>query len=398
MKPFLYTVCPRPPHPTRDGSSIRNYHLLRALAEDFRVRAFVLVPSRRSDVGGDLPAGVEAEFFPQAARQLRQAGALAATAAGRAYSPFLYRSRPLTARLSQLAAAEHPRWIVAHSYHVAPLALDARAPVWIDFHNLDSELWRRMGESASSRLSRMFARSQAPRVSRVEAQLVGRAAGISCVSEREADQLGALASGVPRLVVPNGVDLERYAFRAEPAAEEIAFYVGDLTWPPHAEGIAWFRREVWPLVVRSRPNARAEVMGRGTVAGKIGGDSFTFLGEGDDTRPHWRTAAVAVVPLRAAAGTRLKILEAAACGVPVVSTSIGAEGLDLADGAEIRIADTPEEFAGAVSRLLEDPGARRRQAAAARKKVESRYGWSAIGRSFSRELLRRDAGKRGGRG
>jgi glycosyltransferase involved in cell wall biosynthesis len=203
--------------------------------------------------------------------------------------------------------------------------------------------------------------------------------------------LEALAPDVPRLVVPNGVDLERYAFRAEPAAEEIVFYVGDLTWPPHAEGIAWFRREVWPLVIRARPNARAHVMGRGTVAGKVGGDGFTFLGEGGDTRPHWRTAAVAVVPLRAAAGTRLKILEAAACGVPVVSTSVGAEGLDFADGFEIRLADTPVEFAAAVSRLLGDPDARRRQAAAARRKVEDRYDWRTIGRSFSRELLRREA-------
>jgi glycosyltransferase involved in cell wall biosynthesis len=395
-KPFLYTVCPRPPHPTRDGSSIRNYHLLRALAEDFRVRAFVLVPARGREFGAALPAGVEAELFPQPARRLRQAAALAATAAGRAYSPLLYRSRRLSTRLRQLAADEEPSWIVAHSYHVAPLALDARAPLWIDFHNLDSELWRRMGESASTRLSRMFARSQAPRVSRVEAQLVGRASGISCVSEREAEHLGAFAPGVPRIVVPNGVDLERYSFRAEPAPAEIVFYVGDLTWPPHAEGIAWFRRRVWPLVVRSRPNARARVMGRGTVAGKVAGDGFRFLGEGDDTRPHWREAAVAVVPLRAAAGTRLKILEAAASGVPVVSTSIGAEGLDLVDGAEIRLADTPEEFAGAVSQLLEDPEARRRQASAARRKVESRYGWSGIGRSFSSELMRRHAGKRGG--
>jgi glycosyltransferase involved in cell wall biosynthesis len=390
MKPFLYTVCPRPPHPTRDGSSIRNFHLLRALAEDFRVRAFVLVPSRRRERSEDLPPGVEAELFPQPARQIRQAAALAASAAGRAYSPFLYRSRPLSARLRQLAAVEKPRWIVAHSYHVAPLALDAYGPLWIDFHNLDSELWRRMGESASSRVSRMFARSQAPRVSRVEGELVLRASGISCVSEREAAYLAELAPDVPRVVVPNGVDLDRYAFRAEPAPEEIVFYVGDLTWPPHAEGIAWFRREAWPLVVRSRPNACAHVMGRGTVAGKPGGDGFTFLGEGNDTRPHWQTAAVAVVPLRAAAGTRLKILEAAACGVPVVSTSVGAEGLDLVDGSEILLADTPAEFAGAVSRLLGDPDARRLQAAAARRKVEDRYGWGSIGRSFSRELLRRE--------
>jgi glycosyltransferase involved in cell wall biosynthesis len=98
------------------------------------------------------------------------------------------------------------------------------------------------------------------------------------------------------------------------------------------------------------------------------------------------------VPLLAAAGTRLKILEAAASGVPVVSTSVGAEGLDLVNGAEIRIADGAADFAGAVSELLGDPEARRRQAFAARRTVEGRYGWASIGRSFSRELLRRMAG------
>jgi glycosyltransferase involved in cell wall biosynthesis len=100
------------------------------------------------------------------------------------------------------------------------------------------------------------------------------------------------------------------------------------------------------------------------------------------------------VPLRAAAGTRLKILEAAACGVPVVSTSVGAEGLELSDGREIRLADSPAGFAGAVAELLADPSARRRQAAAARRRVEEKYGWESIGRTFSRELLRRSVEKR----
>lgn len=389
MKPLLYTVCPRPPHPTRDGSSIRNFHLLLAFAEDFRVRAFVLLPAHLREAPAELPAGVDVERFPQAPRPMRRAAALAATAAGRAYSPFLYRSRPLAARLRTLAAREKPAWIVAHSYHVAPLALDAFGPLWIDFHNLDSELWRRMGESASSRLSRAFARSQAPRVSRIEKDLVARAAGISCVSEREESLLAELAPNVPRIVVPNGVDLARYPFRSEPAAEEIVFYVGDLAWAPHAEGMAWFRSEVWPLVARWRPDARAEVLGRGGSDTGEGADRFSFLGEGSDTRPHWARAAVAVVPLHAAAGTRLKILEAAACGVPVVSTSIGAEGLELSDGEHIRIADSAAGFAAAVGDLLADPGARRRQAAAARRRVEEKYGWDSIGRAFSGELLRR---------
>jgi len=395
MKPLVYAICPRPPHPTRDGSSIRNFHLLRSLADDFRVRAFVLLPSHLREMRDELPPGVEVERFPQAPRPLRRAAALAATAAGRAYSPFLYRSRLLAARLRNLASKEKPFWIIAHSYHVAPLAPDAFGPLWIDFHNLDSELWRRMGESASSRLARAFARSQAPRVSRVEAILVARAAGISCVSQREASLLARLAPNVPRLLVPNGVDLERYQFRSEPAPEEIVFYVGDLAWPPHAEGMAWFRREVWPLVVRARPSARAEVLGRGAPRAGNDEEHFAFLGEGGDTRPHWARAAVAVVPLQAAAGTRLKILEAAACGVPVVSTSVGAEGLELSDPSEIRMADDPEGFARAVTGLLADPDARRRQAVAARRRVEQLYGWDSIGRSFSRELVARRAETRG---
>jgi glycosyltransferase involved in cell wall biosynthesis len=192
---------------------------------------------------------------------------------------------------------------------------------------------------------------------------------------------------VPRLVVPNGVDLDRYSFRPEPAPEEVVFYVGDLTWPPHAQGMAWFRREIWPHIERARPGARAEIVGRGMAPGRDG--RFTYFGEGDDTRPHWSRAAVAVVPLRAAAGTRLKILEAAACGVPVVSTSVGAEGLDFRDGAEIRIADRAPGFAEAVTELLADPDRRRRQAEAARRRVEERYGWKAIGSAFARELRRR---------
>ena len=103
---------------------------------------------------------------------------------------------------------------------------------------------------------------------------------------------------------------------------------------------------------------------------------------------------MAVVPLQAAAGTRLKILEAAACGVPVVSTSVGAEGLELSDPGEIRIADDAERFARAVTELLADADARRRQGVAARRRVEELYGWDSIGRSFSRQLRRRAEARR----
>jgi polysaccharide biosynthesis protein PslH len=392
MKPLLYSVLPRPPHPTRDGLAIRNYHLLSGLAEEFRVRAFALAPPHLAG-RGEYPPGVEIEEIPQAGAALRRAAALTRSLlTGEAFPPLLYRSPRLAARLSDRVAGSRPAWIVAHSYHVAATALESEAPVWVDFHNVDSEIWRRMGERASGLAGVLF-RAQAPRVARVERDLAGRAAGASCVSERDARALAA-AGAASACVVRNGVDLVRYAFREEPSTEQRIFFVGDLSWPPNAEGIRWFCEEVWPLLARLSPSARVEILGRGAGARlstlmRNPPAGVAFLGEGDDTRPHWGRAAVAIVPLLEGGGTRLKILEAAACGVPVVSTAIGAEGLDFVAGEEILLGDGAEAFAAAVARLLGDAGARRSQVAAARRRVEAEYDWREIGRRFAGELTRR---------
>jgi glycosyltransferase involved in cell wall biosynthesis len=171
------------------------------------------------------------------------------------------------------------------------------------------------------------------------------------------------------------------------------FFVGDLTWPPNADAVRHFSREIWPRVRGGAPSARAEILGRGGRAGLVAGESISLLGEGADTRPHWARAAVAVVPLRSGGGSRLKILEAAASGVPVVSTTVGAEGLELLPDREILIADTPAAFADSILRLLREPDLRRRLGAAAREKVVARYGWDRIGREFARALAQK-AGER----
>ena len=305
-----------------------------ALAGEFRVRAFALVdpdPDRR--YAGEAPPGVELESVPQTPRGRRRAAALAGSlVGGGAYSARLYRSALLERRLAVAAREERPAWVLAHSYHVAPAALSTGAPVWIDFHNLDSEIWKRVAETAGSPARRAFARLQAPRVARLESELAAAASGISCVSERDAGAIRALGARAVPIVAPNGVDLERYAMRAAQPEGEVVFFVGDLSWPPNAEAVRWLRDRVWPELVRRRPKARAEILGRGAppdLAPHASGNGFVLLGEGGDTRPHWARASVAVVPLLAGGGTRLKILEAAASGVPVVATPVGAEGLEL---------------------------------------------------------------------
>jgi len=397
VRPLLVSVLPRPPHPTRDGLAIRNHALLSALAEDFRVRAFTL-RDRDRDYAPEPPSGVELEEVPQVRRGRRRAAALAGSLlVGGAYSERLYRSAALSRRVADAVRSEPSAWVVAHSYHVAPAALASGRPVWIDFHNLDSEIWRRVAETARSAGERLFARIQAPRVAELEGRLARAASAVSCVSDRDADALRRIGARAAPRVVPNGVDLSRYEMRPSQPPGEIVFFVGDLSWPPNAEAVRWLRDRVWPELRRRRPGASAEILGRGAPPDLAADapDGFRLLGEGGDTRPHWARAAVTVVPLLAGGGTRLKIVEAAACGVPVVSTSVGAEGLELHGGIDILLRDDPAGFAEAVATLLADPAAARRQAEAARTRVETTYDWRAIGRGFAEAVRAAASASRG---
>jgi glycosyltransferase involved in cell wall biosynthesis len=393
MKAPLISILPRPPHPTRDGLAIRNYHLLRALAESFSVKAFTLRAPHLP--AGEYPAGVDVTEVPQPRRESRRVVAAAASLAlGEAYSARMYRSTALDEALAAAVRGSRPAWVVAHAYHVGPAALAASRPAWIDFHNVDSRIWARMGETGRSLASRVFARRQVPPVERFERDLLEGADGVSCVSSVDEGEMRRLAPNVRPLVVPNGVDLTRYGFRGRAPASASPeerhssgplVFVGDLTWPPNAEGLAWFAEGVWPLLRSS--GLRVEVLGRGAPAELVRlAPEWTFLGEGGDTRPLWTRAAAAIVPLLAGGGTRLKILEAAASGAPVVSTTVGAEGLGFADGSEILLRDDPAGFADAVLRLAGDRAFAEGLAAAARARVEREFDWRAIGERLARRL------------
>ena len=235
---------------------------------------------------------------------------------------------------------------------------------------------------------RWFARVQEDRVLDVEGAAARAANGLSCVSERDAEALRAFGGRAVPLVVPNGVDLVRHAFRRESPRGETVLFIGDLSWPPNADGVRWLVSHVWPRVRSRRPGARLAIVGRSAPADLVrgGGPDVVFAGEGGDARAYWLEAAVAAVPLLSGGGTRLKILEAAATGVPVVSTRVGAEGLEFTDETEILRRDDAEPFADAVVSLLADRVAAGRQAAAARARVEAQYGWGPIGEAFARAL------------
>ncbi len=187
----------------------------------------------------------------------------------------------------------------------------------------------------------------------------------------------------PLQVLPNGVDLDENV--PEPHAHydpDGLVYNGAPSFAANADAARWFAEAILPIIQRQRPAARLTVTGRcdtlGTDDALRHAPGVTLTGFLEDVRPAVRGAAACVVPLRQGGGTRLKILEAMALGVPVVSTARGAEGLGVTDGEDILLADDPAAFAAAALRLMGDSALRARLGAAGRRLVESRYGWDAL--------------------
>jgi glycosyltransferase involved in cell wall biosynthesis len=190
---------------------------------------------------------------------------------------------------------------------------------------------------------------------------------------------------------PTGVDLEYFSPpAAAPRAADLVF-VGSMDWAPNIEGAEWFVREVLPLIRRRRPECSV------SLAGRKPGRAILDLAKVDariavtgtvpDIRPHVWGAAVSIVPLLTGGGTRLKIFEAMAARIPVVSTTIGAEGLPVEHGTHLYLADDPQSFAARCVELMENPDSRSRLTAAAWDLVSSRFSWDAAALEFERLLL-----------
>jgi glycosyltransferase involved in cell wall biosynthesis len=212
-------------------------------------------------------------------------------------------------------------------------------------------------------------------------QLVASTTRTTVVSERERQCLGDAGCDVSRIaIVPNGVSREHLDVSVPKSAGTL-IYSGSLTYAPNFDAVQFFVTEVLPRVRAARSRVTLSVTGShaGVSLHPLERDGVTFTGLVPDIE--WRVARseICVVPLRLGGGTRLKILEAMALGTPVVSTSKGAEGLDLKQGEHLLIADGPDAFARAVIDLLEDPDRARALAANARRLIAERYTWNRIG-------------------
>jgi len=264
-----------------------------------------------------------------------------------------------------------------------------KVPVLCDWHNIESEIQGRYAENYSGRLRSVYARRTAQLLRRSEQEFLRLGDAHTVCSERERQVLLALEPTARIAVIDNGVDVAYFSHTQRlPAGPRLNLvYVGLMEYHANVDAVTYFAREIWPRVRQLRPELHFVIVGarpRPEVVILAKQPGITVTGTVEDLRPYYRQALAAVVPLRVGGGTRLKILEAMAAGTPVISTALGAEGLQVKNGEELVLADTPALMANAVAGLYEDSSEWRRLAENGRKLVLSRYDWPVIGEKLTR--------------
>ena len=264
------------------------------------------------------------------------------------------------------------------------------APVTLFQHNVEALIWQRRQQHATNPAARWYLATQARRMEKFEGEVCRAVRAIVAVSEHDAGIMRREYGAKRVSAVPTGVDIEYFArpSQAEPKADLV--FVGSMDWMPNVDGARWLVGEVLPLIRRKWPNCTVAIAGRRPTAELVAmaqrDPGIIVTGTVPDIRPWLWGSAVSIVPLRIGGGTRIKIYEAMAAGTPVVSTTIGAEGLDVSHNETILLADTPADFADACLALLSDRAEHGRIAAAAFERVSTRYSWDAAVTAFERTL------------
>ena len=382
-------------HPTDRGGQIRTLGTLKELHKRHTIHFAALNtagnPEGLERSGEYSSACTCVEHTPPARNSLRMLPQLAANL----LSPMplavsRYASAELKRRLTELVRRQQFDSIVCDFLAAAPNMPDLSQSVLFQ-HNVETTIWQRHAEQATSSLRRRFFAMQAGKMEAYEREVSRRSKYVIAVSALDAERMRSMFAIDRVKAVSTGVDLDY--FRRPDAQHETAFsggadliFCGSMDWLPNVDAVEHFLIEILPIIRQQRPQTTVVIAGRSpdprVLRAAESLEGVTVTGKVPDMRPYLWASSVSIVPIRIGGGTRLKVYECMASSLPVVSTTVGAEGLAYTDEQDILIADTPAGFAERCLRLLADDDRRRSMAAHALRLVERSFSWASATEEF----------------
>ncbi len=385
--------------PVDTGGKIRSYNILRFLAKnkDHEVTLLSYYGGRRDP---DYEAALAKEI-PGSETVYTAAPDSNAMQRGADYLRRLPRRAPYAVSKFTHPAVQTTvaRWLSSGRFDVAVcdfLSASANFPARLPVpcvlfqHNVESSLWQRMAAMESNPIKKLSFTIESAKMTRYERATLGRFHHVIAVSEHDRRQMLQMNPASEITVVPTGVDTQKFNVApASSAQPPRVVFTGSMDWEPNVDAVDYFCAEIWPRIRAEFPDAIFQIVGRNPFAKvqRLASASVEVTGTVPSVAEYLEKASVVVVPLRIGGGTRLKIFEAMAMGKALVSTSIGAEGLEVESGRDLLLADDASSFAGAVILLLRDAAIRRKFEEAA-VRLAAQYDWSRVVEQFA-EVLRK---------
>ena len=391
----LLFLTPQLPYPPHKGTSMRNLYLMRHLAQHHRIRllSFLEEDQNAAWVSRLQALGIQVDMVPAPRRSSRLSRLLTTFFSPQPDMALRLASAKFADRLRALLRENSFAAVQIEGLEMAPYmkVVQEEAPgvlLVLDDHNAEYLLQRRAYEVARSSVrawtEALYSFIQWHKLRSYERAACARAQLVVTVSEPDRRAVESLGVKTPVAVVPNGIDPEYYARMGRKETDErrshILVFTGTMDFRPNVDAMVWFCHRVLPLIQLQDPRVNLLIVGRNPARAVrwLARASITVTGAVPDVRNYLLDAQVYVVPIRIGGGVRFKMLEALASGIPVVSTSLGAEGIAAVPEEHFLLADDPQTFAQQVMRLLRDPELAQGLAARGIKLVREHYDWQHI--------------------
>lgn len=357
-------LCNKPPYPPVDGGTIAMHSITRGLlAAGCEVRVLTVEtdkhPLRREALTDEYrqQTRIEAVYVDLGVKPLPALGAMMC---GESYHVKRYVSDAFAKRLREVLDEERFDIVHIESIFLTPYVplIRAHAPqakVILRAHNVEHLIWRRVAQSTRHGLKRWYIKHLSLTLRAYEVEHLNDYDGVVCITRDDAERFRADGCRRPLTAIPFGIEPEEVG-HVEVERGSL-FHIGAMDWIPNQESIAWLLEKVWPVVHREVPEAHLYLAGRKMPQRWMDThiDGVTVVGEVQDAMYFIGSKQINIVPLLSGSGIRVKIIEAMSVGKTVVTTTVGAQGIDYTDGVDLLIADTPEDFARQVRRCIDDP-------------------------------------------
>jgi len=259
--------------------------------------------------------------------------------------------------------------------YVATIRRYTKAKVVVRSHNLEYRIWERMAKGSKNTAKRMYINHLAKQLKKYELQIFDMIDGIAAITPEDALKYATLGCKKPIITIPFGIDVDEYSVDRSAMEHPSLFHLGSMDWMPNKEGVNWFLENVWPSIHEQQPNLKLYLAGRNMNDEMLAMDrpNVVVLGEVDDATKFMNSKSVMLVPLLSAGGMRVKIIEGMALGKAIISTKIGAEGVDYTNMEHILIANNADEFAFMINKVVNDHGLVNTIGQNARRLIEADY-------------------------